>query len=140
MTSSDKSASGIDQWIDKKNGNKPIIVNRRKSVRYLRNDIGATVRKIGIFNFVTLKTNRDISVKLIDIGSRGVLVSTDKKLSLNKHVVLTLRFADFKEFVIPSVVVRKADLPKQQYGIKFDQANDKLADYLLATQKKLNFK
>lgn len=140
MTTSDKSTIGIDQWFDKKNNTKPFVVNRRKSVRYIRNDIGAKVRKIGIFSFVTLKTNRDISVKLIDIGSRGVLVSTDNKLLLNKHVILTLRFADFREFEIPSVVVRRADLPKQQYGIKFDQTNDELAEHLLATQRKLSFK
>lgn len=139
MTHPEEPATDIDQWFENKK-KKLFTVNRRKSVRYLRNDIGATVRKIGIFSFVILNANRDVPVKLVDIGSRGVLIVTDKNLPVNKPVILILRFPDFREFEIPGIVVRKAELPKQCYGIKFNQMNDDLAEHLLATQRKLNFK
>lgn len=117
----------------------PFETNRRKSVRYVRNDIGASIRKIGLFNF-TFTAKRDKSVKLIDISSRGVMIATNMRLATNKKIVLTIRFADFKEFEVPGKIARRAVGELQIYGIKFDHINDELADHLLATQRKLTFK
>ncbi len=107
-------------------------------IRYIRSDIGVTLRKIGLFNF-SFGVNQEISVKLVDISSRGILVATNIKLPINKQVSLTIRFADFKEFEIPSKVMRKTNGAVIIYGIKFDKVNNKLADKLLATQRKLSF-
>jgi len=131
-------AAASDNWF-KRGDVAPIIGNRRKSIRYVRNDIGATVKKIGIFNF-TLRVNRDISAKLIDISSRGVLISTNMRLAINEKISLTIRFADFKEFNFPCKVIRKAVGDRQFYGIKFDSINEEVAEYILATQRKLKFK
>lgn len=116
----------------------PFKVNRRMGIRYIRRDIGVTIRKIGLFNF-NMGTNQESSVKLVDISSRGVMVSTEIKLSLKKQVLLTIRFADFKEYKILGKVVRKSEGDALIYGIKFDKVNNKLADKLLATQRKLSF-
>jgi hypothetical protein len=107
-------------------------------IRYARNDIGASVLKIGLFNF-SFRANQGISVKIIDISSRGVLVAMNPKLPVNKKITLTIRFADFKEFQIPGKVVRKSEGSVVIYGIKFDHPSNELADYLLATQRKLTF-
>ncbi len=109
------------------------------SVRYVRNDIGVTVRKIGLFNF-TFLTDRGRSAKLVDISSRGVLIATNMRLVTNKKIILTIRFADFKEFEIPGKVVRKSLGDLQIYGIKFDHLNEELADHLITTQRKLTFR
>jgi hypothetical protein len=127
-----------DKHWSKSSVSAPFKVNRRMGIRYIRKDIGVTVRKIGMFNF-NLGANQDSSVKLVDISSRGVLIATDIKLSVNKQVFLTIRFADFKEFKIPGKVVRKAEGSIFTYGIKFDKTNNKLADKLLATQRRLSF-
>lgn len=116
-----------------------VVTNRRMSIRYIRNDIGARIRKVGLFNLSFLK-NREISVRLVDISSRGVLISTPMRLTINKKVSLTIRFADFTEFDVPGIVVHKSLGKMQVYGIKFDRLNDDLADYLLKTQRKLTFK
>ena len=108
-------------------------------IRYIRNDLGVSLRKIGLFKF-SFRGNEDISVKLVDISSRGVLIATNIKLPINKKVFLTIRFADFKEFKIPSEIVRKSGDAVIVYGIKFDRLNDDLAEKLLATQRKLAFR
>lgn len=107
-------------------------------IRYIRNDIGVTLRKIGLFNF-HLFADHDNSVKLVNISSRGVLIATGIKMPVNKKVTLTIRFADFKEYEIPGKVVRKSLSNDYFYGIRFDKTNNKLADKLLATQRKLSF-
>ncbi len=127
-----------DQHWSKSSVSAPFKVNRRMGIRYVRKDIGVTLRKIGLFNF-NFGANQDSSVKLVDISSRGVMIATDLKLSINKPVFLTIRFADFKEFKIPGKVVRKAENNATIYGIKFDKTNNKLADKLLATQRRLSF-
>ena len=127
-----------DNWFNRA-APAPFETNRRMSVRYVRHDIGACVRKIGLFNF-TFTAKKAKSVKLIDISSRGVMIATNMRLATNKRIVLTIRFADFKEFEIPGKVVRRAMGELQIYGIKFDFLNDELADHLLATQRKLTFK
>jgi hypothetical protein len=115
------------------------IKNQRKTTRYIREDIAASVCKISGFSF-GFRFNKDIFVELLDISSKGVLVETDQELALNKKITITLTFEDHKSFVIPAKVVRKAVSIKSQYGIKFDRSNDDLGDYLLETQRKLVFK
>lgn len=127
-----------DNWFNQK-APTPFKLNKRMGMRYIRNDIGITVRKYGLFDF-SFGADQDVSVKLIDISSRGVQVATNLKLPVNKKVFLTIRFADFKEFKILGKVVRKAGSGVFIYGIKFDKVNNKLADKLLATQRKLIFK
>ena len=113
--------------------------NNRVAVRYIREDIAASVCKIRLFNFGFL-INREILVELIDISSKGVLISTNKKLPLKKKITLTLKFEDTKTFQIKACVVRKTPALEYQYGIKFDRLNNELGDYLLETQRKLIFK
>jgi PilZ domain len=132
-----QSRTTSDNWFNR-GAPAPFETNRRMSVRYVRNDIGTSIRKIGLFNF-TFLANRAMSVKLIDISSRGVLIASNMRLATNKKIVLTIRFADFKEFEVPGKVVRKSMGDLQIYGIKFDHINDELADHLLATQRKLTF-
>ncbi len=116
----------------------PFKTNKRMGIRYIRNDIGVTLRKIGLFNF-NLFADQDSSVKLVNISSRGALIATAIKLPVNKKVTLTIRFADFKEYEIPGKVVRRSQSTDFFYGVKFDKTNNKLADKLLATQRKLSF-
>ena len=138
MSKSDHPANTPDNWFNR-HGPAPFTVNRRMGIRYIRNDLGVSLRKIGLFKF-SFRGNEDISVKLVDISSRGVLIATNIKLPINKKVFLTIRFADFKEFKIPSEIVRKSGDAVIVYGIKFDRLNDDLAEKLLATQRKLAFR
>ena len=138
MSNSSLPTHTVDNWFNR-GAPAPFKVNRRMGIRYIRNDIGVSVRKIGVFNF-SFRANHGISVKLVDIGSRGALIATNIKLPVNKKVSLTIRFADFKEFQIPGKVARKSECSVVIYGIKFDHINNGLADYLLATQRKLTFK
>lgn len=109
--------------------------NKRKAVRYIRNDIDAAVTKIKVF-----RTNKLSYVILHDISTRGAFISTDLNLSLNKKLTLTLVFAQGRKFAIPAKIVRKDFLGSYKYGLQFDCCNDSLGDYLLTTQSKLIFK
>jgi PilZ domain len=138
MLKSSHPRNTVDNWFTR-GAPAPFEFNRRLGIRYIRNDIGTTIRKTGLFHF-SLRATHDISVKLVDISSRGVLVATNIKLPINTKVFLTIRFADFKEFEIPGKVVRKSEGAVVIYGIKFDSLNNDLADNLLATQRRLSFK
>lgn len=118
----------------------PSFANKRKSTRYVRRDIAITVRVIGLFSLSFLR-NKETSVKLVDISSRGVgvFIATNLRLNINKQVFLIIRFSDFTEFEVPGTVVRRSNVDLRIYGIKFDNYNNELADYLLHTQKKLKF-
>jgi len=87
-----------------------------------------------------LSVGKEIPVGLIDISSRGVLISTEQRFAINKKVILILRFKSDKVFVIKAMVVRYSSSLHHQYGIKFDSYNNDLGDYLLETQEKLRFK
>jgi PilZ domain len=138
MSNQNQPEPSDDKWFTQ-GSPKPFQANQRKSTRVIRKDIGVTLRQVGLLNFKLFK-NSEIAVKPIDISSRGILVATDTRLSVNKKVLLIIRFADFREFEIPSTVVRKSMGDVQIYGIKFDTVNNKLANHLLRTQKKLTFK
>jgi PilZ domain len=114
------------------------VVNKRKSTRYVRYDIGVTLRKIGLLDFDFLKYPEN-SVKLVDISSRGIKVSTNLPLKISNKINITIRFSDFREFQIPATVVYKSSGDNQMYGIKFDRVSNDLANYLLKTQRKLRF-
>ncbi|MCD2452618.1 PilZ domain-containing protein [Methylicorpusculum oleiharenae] len=109
--------------------------NRRKSVRYVRNDIQTT---LSIRNFIGLKSTMD--VKLFDISSRGVNISVAKRLKIGKPVYLTFRFEDGVEFKINAFIKNCCIKSEYQYGIKFEKQENNLADHLLKTQVDLVFK
>lgn len=116
------------------------IPSRRIGVRYVREDIAASVCKISILIF-GIGFTREITVELVDISSKGVLIATTSKLRVNKKITITLKFEDNKTFTIKAKIVRGVLGPIQnQYGIKFDRLNNDLGDYLLETQNKLVFK
>lgn len=125
--------------ISKKNDNNPVkagfLKNQRTATRCVREDITATISNLGLFSF-----GKVVLVKLLDITSKGVLIATDTKLSLNQKFTLTLQFNTGKIFVIKATVARISTSRPTEYGIKFDQYNDELGDYLLETQSTLVFK
>jgi hypothetical protein len=109
--------------------------NRRKSVRYVRNDIQTT---LSIRNFLGLRTS--IDVKLLDISSRGVNISVPKRLKIGKPVHLIFRFQDGLEFKINAFIRNSCITSGYQYGIQFEKQENNLADHLLKTQVDLVFK
>lgn len=109
--------------------------NRRKSVRYVRNDIQT---RLIIRTFLGLKSSMD--VKLFDISSRGVNISTAKRLKIGKPVCLIFRFEDGMEFKINALIKNCCVKSEYQYGIKFEKQENNLADHLLKTQVDLVFR
>lgn len=108
--------------------------NQRTAVRYIRADIAATLCRHGLFMF-TKKT----PVKLLDISSKGASVECEMTLSLKKNIRLELVFKDNHEFIIPATIIYQTK-NKKKYGLKFDNFNDELGDYILSSQKDLLFK
>lgn len=116
--------------------------NKRKSVRYVREDITAFISQADIFGTYTLFSySRAVRVKLLDISSRGVLVGGPSYLVFKKEhkVMLTLVFNSNRIFEIPTKVMRQLNEGKKFYGLKFDAVNDELGDYLLESQSDLVF-
>lgn len=109
--------------------------NIRVATRFIREDIAASINIPGLLSF-----SKNIPVNLMDIASKGVLVSTDQRLGINKKIILTLQFESGKVFEIKGIIVRRSGLSQKEYGIKFDHYNNELGDYLLETQEKLIFK
>jgi PilZ domain len=138
MSNPSQPTDSNDKWLTQ-DLTGPYPNNKRKSTRYVRNDIGVTVSKISLFNFSFIK-NWGIAVKLVDISSRGVLISSPMRLAVRKKIQLNLRFSDFKEFDVTGSIVRKSPGDDYVYGIKFDRINNSLADHILKTQRKLKFK
>ena len=129
----------LDDWAEELDFSQDPGMNQRIAVRYVREDIAASVCKISLFSF-GFRFTKDILVELIDISSKGVLIATNKKLKVNKKITLTLKFEDSKTFKINAKVVRKSQSEENHYGIKFDRFNNELGDYLLETQRKLVFR
>ncbi len=118
----------------------PIITNnlerkRRITVRYVREDIKATLRKVKIYFF-----GAPLNIQLLDLSTKGALVSTDRKIRINKKITLFLEFEDGQTFEIEAKVVRMDAFSANTYGIKFGKYNDALGDYILKTQTNLIFK
>ena len=118
----------------------PFKMNRRLGVRFIRHDIQVTLCRAGMLELAFNAMRKDLPVQLIDISSRGVLIKSDLKLNVNKKIILTLSFADSRQFQIPSIIVRKEKAGASLYGVKFEKTNHRLAEYLLITQKVLTFK
>lgn len=115
--------------------------NRRVATRYIRNDIQAVFFKIDFmtrfgFNFF----RRLIRVQLLDVSTRGVLISTDQKLKIGTKIILGLKFNSGQTFRIKAMVVRKTAESDYEYGIKYDECHNELGDYLVSTQSELKFK
>ena len=108
----------------------------RKTIRYIRDDIQIKL----LYSHALGLKKVTVPCQLDDISSKGLLVITDKKLALNKKLILVITFTDGKEFRIIGRVIRQCpDLP-HRYGIKFEQQENSLGDYLLKTQTDLIFK
>ena len=113
----------------------PFKKNIRFATRFIRDDIAVSIKVHGLLGF-----RKYIPVDLMDIASKGVLISTSQRLGINKKITLTLQFKSGKIFVIKGMVVRHSDSLRKEYGIKFDRYNNELGDYLLESQEKLIFK
>jgi hypothetical protein len=139
MADLENKLNDLDDWSEELDFSKDPGSNKRIAVRYVREDIAASVCKISLYIF-GFRFTKDILVELIDISSKGVLIATNKKLKVNKKIILTLTFEDSKTFKINAKIVRKSVGQENQYGIKFDRFNNDLGEYLLKTQRKLVFR
>jgi len=108
--------------------------NQRTAVRYIRTDITVTLRILGLFN-----SSKYLPVKLLDLSSKGLAMTSEKKISLKTKVILSLTFKNGMNFKIPAKIVYK-NKTKKQYGVKFNQSNDELGDFILSSQEDLIFK
>ncbi|WP_024300285.1 PilZ domain-containing protein [Methylomicrobium lacus] len=116
-----------------------LIVNQRRTVRYIRKDIAASVRRVHGFARIGLAWfGREIPVELMDISSRGCLIVSAEKLAVGATVFVRLRFDTGKGFEIKGSVIRKTE--DREYGIKFVEYNDELGDCMLQTQRELLIK
>ncbi len=109
--------------------------NKRYAVRYIRTNIKASVLKVRLFG-----TGKPMGMELLDISSKGALISTSKKIRKNKKITLILEFEDGKTFEISSKIVRLEKNQGFRYGIKFDRFNHDLGNYILETQDDLVFR
>jgi len=114
---------------------KDLPENNRFAVRYIRTNIKASILKVRLFGL-----GKPLGLELLDISSKGALISTNKKIRKNKKITLILEFEDGKTFEISSKIVRLEKDQAYQYGIKFDRFNHDLGNYLLETQVDLVFR
>lgn len=104
-------------------------INRRKAVRYVRDDITAVLIKKGLLK------STDMIVKLLEISSKGALISCSMKLGINKKVTLRLVFKDGKKFNLKATVIHIGTTPPgKQYGLEFNKLSNRLGEHLLSTQ------
>lgn len=108
--------------------------NKRTAIRYVRQDISATLIKKRIFG------SSEVLVKLIDISSKGALIAYPEKLRINGRVTINLIFKDGKKFSLPATIVHRGNKPQVCYGLKFSSCNDELGEHLLSSQSDLVFK
>ena len=124
---------GIDPTMENYN-------NQRKTIRYIRGDISASINRSDIFGGYKLFSYSDpVKVELLDISSKGALISSPRKINLNKKINLVLLFGCNKKFEIPSKVIREETYAQNIYGLKFNKVRHDLGDYLLETQTELIF-
>ena len=109
--------------------------NLRSAVRFAGNDIKASIEETGLFG-----VKKTSEVELLDISSKGVLIATDKKLSVKQKTTVTLEFKTGKSFKIHGVVARFSPSNPNQYAIKFAKYQNDLGDYLVESQEILSFK
>lgn len=118
------------------------FINQRTATRYIRNDIQAVFYKINFFTRFGFKFfRRLIQAELLDLSSKGALISTGIKLKKSTQIVIGFKFKSRKTFRIKALIVRlSATQTGYEYGIKFDDLNNALGDYLVETQSELRFK
>jgi hypothetical protein len=115
-------------------------VNERRTVRYIRKDIKAAIRKQSWLSAIGLGWFRkEIPVELLDISNRGCLIACPEKLAVRAKILVFLTFETGRRFEIEATVVRKAE-GGGQYGVKFAAYHNALGDYMLQTQEKLTFR
>jgi hypothetical protein len=107
----------------------------RTTTRLLYDDIAARINGSGLSFFA-----KAVPVTVLDISSKGALVSSTTKLSLNKKITLALAFKAGNTFKINAIIIRKNGLSTNEYGIKFDNYNNELGDYLFDSIDDLIFK
>ena len=114
------------------------IKNKRVAPRYVRDDIVVALCEPSTF------FNKEIFiefVKLNDISSRGLSISSSQNFAVQKKIVLNLHFQTGRTFKISATIVYKLNASTAyNYGVKFDEDNHDLADHLLDTQRKLILK
>jgi hypothetical protein len=110
-------------------------INSRTTTRLIYTNITATInsKELGAFSKTT-------PVEVLDISSKGVLIASLNKLTLNKKVTLTLHFKTGKLFTIKAVIVRRTGAKNHEYGLKFERYENELGDYLFESQDNLTFK
>ncbi len=111
------------------------INNRRKAVRYVREDIDATLEKFRMFG-----KNLSATSKLLDISTKGALLATSQKFRIGNEVILHLVFDTGRAFSLRGKIIHRVSASEATYGIVFKQFNAELGDYLLDTQSDLVFK
>jgi hypothetical protein len=110
------------------------FVNKRSAVRYIRKDLTAILFSRGFFQ------DMNLMVKLIDISSKGALISSSRKIN-RKNISLQLIFRDGKKFRLPASIVHKRYSHGYFfYGLKFSRISNKLGEHLLKTQTDLLLK
>jgi hypothetical protein len=114
---------------------KDLPENKRYAVRYIRTDIKASIIKVRLF-----RVGKPMGLDLLDVSSKGALISTGKKIRKNKKITLILEFDDGKVFEISSKIIRLEKNQVYRYGIEFNRFNHDLGDYILETQDDLVFK
>lgn len=132
MPESSIPANPTENWLNAK-VSKPYAYNRRKYIRYARNDLVASILKLGLLDLAKFR-NREIRVTVLDISSRGALVRGDSKISVNKDIILTVRFQDSKECRMLGKIIRRASDDVLTYGIVFKKTSDQLSRYLLLSK------
>ena len=109
--------------------------NRRITVRYVRGDIKASLSNVIICFFCA-----PLNIQLLDLSTKGALISSDRKIRKNKKLTIILEFEDGNTFEIKAKIVRLDTYRPNTYGIKFDKYNDALGEYIFKTQTNLIFK
>ena len=109
--------------------------NRRITVRYVRGAI-----KASLSNVIICFSCAPLQIQLLDLSTKGALISSDRKIRKNKKLTIILEFEDGRTFEIKARIVRVDAFSTYTYGIKFDKYNDALGDYIFKTQTNLIFK
>jgi len=98
-------------------------INKRVGVRYTAPPSTLKLRNNNLLNF-----GSEFTGKLLDISAKGALIACSNTLSMTTKLALQILFADGTLFNLKGKVVREKSL--HHYGIKFDDYNKELDEYL----------
>jgi len=98
-------------------------INHRIGVRYPTPSLTVTIRKTNLLSF-----GGEFTGKLTDISAKGALIFCAESLQENTKLALKIIFADGTLFNVKGKVVREKSA--SLYGVKFDNYNKDLDDYL----------